>query len=116
MISPRAAIIDAECEFRGWTDIPGQDGITNAQVMGDLVDPSNKLVHQMHHYLNSDGSGNDNSCVSATVGSDRLKATTTWLRENKKVAFIGEFAGGVNDVCVSAVKDMLNYMNSNPDM
>ena len=81
--------------------------------MGALTDPSNKLVYQMHQYLDSDGSGTSTACVSSTIGSERLVAATNWLRQNGKVGIIGEFAGGVNAQCEAAVTDMLNYMGQN---
>jgi len=102
--------------------------------MGSLTDPENKLVYQMHQYLDvsnlspiqpsvciltdlpppqTDGSGTSPNCVSATVGSERLVAATNWLRANKKIGLIGEFAGGVNAQCQAAITDMLKYMNDN---
>jgi endoglucanase len=51
--------------------------------------------------------------VSATIGSERLVAATNWLRTNKKIGLIGEFAGGVNAQCQAAITDMLKYMNDN---
>ncbi|KAK6426919.1 hypothetical protein LTR95_016048 [Oleoguttula sp. CCFEE 5521] len=99
-----------------WTTSKGTDGLTNADTMGSLTDPSNNLVYQMHQYLDSDGSGTSTACVSATVGSERLVAATNWLRANGKIGLIGEFAGGNNAQCQSAVKDMLAYMQANTDV
>jgi endoglucanase len=67
-------------------------------------------------YLDTDGSGTSPLCVSATVGSERLVAATKWLRDNKKIGLIGEFAGGVNAQCQAAITDMLKYMNDNSGM
>lgn len=67
----------------------------------------------MHQYLDSDGSGTSDQCVSSTIGSQRLAAATAWLVANKKLAILGEFAGGANSVCESAVEDMLTYMGEN---
>lgn len=84
--------------------------------MGNLTDPSNLIVYEMHQYLDSDGSGTSPTCVSSTIGSERLVAATTWLRSNGKKGILGEFAGAVNSVCEAAVKDMLSYMLSNTDV
>lgn len=81
--------------------------------MGSLTDPENKLVYQMHQYLDTDGSGTSPNCVSSTVGAERLVAATNWLRANKKIGLIGEFAGGVNAQCQTAIAGMLQYMNDN---
>ncbi|KAK4539263.1 hypothetical protein LTR36_000841 [Oleoguttula mirabilis] len=99
-----------------WTTATGTDGKTNAATMVSLTDSSNKLIYQMHQYLDSDGSGTSGTCVNSTIGSDRLKAATAWLRSNKKQGMVGEFAGGVNSVCEAAVKDMLSYIDANDDV
>jgi len=70
----------------------------------------------MHQYLDSDGSGTSTTCVNTTIGSTRLVDATNWLRTNKKTGLIGEYAGAVNSVCESAVKDMLSYMDKNDDV
>lgn len=81
-----------------------------------LTDPSNKLIYEMHEYLNSDGSGATPECSSATVGVDRIAGATAWLKANKKVGVLGEFAGGANDVCKAAVKGLLDHMTANSDV
>ncbi|KAG9247127.1 endo-beta-1,4-glucanase [Calycina marina] len=81
-----------------------------------LTDPQDKIVYEMHQYLDSDGSGKSDQCVSATVGRERLAAATVWLKANKKKAILGEFAGGSNKQCARAVRDMLTYMGTNSDV
>lgn len=99
-----------------WTNTTGTDGKTNAETMGNLTDSSNKIIYQMHQYLDSDGSGTSETCVSETIGSERLQLATQWLRENGKMGLVGEFAGAVNTVCEAAVQDMLAYVNDNSDV
>ncbi|KAF4342485.1 cellulase precursor [Fusarium beomiforme] len=84
--------------------------------MKALTDPLDKIVYEMHQYLDSDSSGTSPNCVSTTIGVERLKAATQWLRTNKKVGMIGEFAGGPNDTCKTAVKGMLDYLLQNSDV
>lgn len=85
--------------------------------MGSLTDTvQGKLIYQMHQYLDTDGSGTNATCVSSTIGSERLAAATTWLRNNKKIGLVGELAGGVNANCEAAVKDMLAYIAKNSDV
>ncbi|KAG0649236.1 hypothetical protein D0Z07_4285 [Hyphodiscus hymeniophilus] len=81
-----------------------------------LTDPSNLLVYEMHQYLDSDGSGTNATCVSSTIGVDRITSATAWLQTNNKVGIIGEFAGGANSVCLSAVTGMLSYMKANSNV
>jgi endoglucanase len=84
--------------------------------LASLTDPQDKIVYEMHQYLDSDGSGTSATCVSSTIGSSRITAATAWLKSNNKKGIIGEFAGGANDVCNSAVTDMLTYMTNNNDV
>lgn len=70
----------------------------------------------MHQYLDSDGSGTSTACVSSTIGSERLQAATAWLKSTGNRAILGEFAGGSNAVCKSAVTDLLKYMSANNDV
>lgn len=84
--------------------------------MKGLTDPQSKLVYEMHQYLDSDGSGTNDTCVSTTIGQERATNATQWLRDNGKVGILGEYAGGVNDVCKTAINGMLNYMGNNNDV
>ncbi|EAU34072.1 exoglucanase 1 precursor [Aspergillus terreus NIH2624] len=81
-----------------------------------LTDPSDKIVYEMHQYLDSDGSGTSETCVSGTIGQERVAAATTWLKNNGKKGFLGEFAGGANSVCATAVKGMLDALAQNADV
>ncbi|PVH89056.1 glycoside hydrolase family 5 protein [Cadophora sp. DSE1049] len=94
-----------------WTWVSAGNGDLRA-----LVDPQDKIIYEMHQYLDSDGSGTSTACVSATIGSERIKAATEWLKANNKKGIIGEFAGGNNAQCKSAVTDMLTYMVANKDV
>jgi len=88
----------------------------NGDTLKDLTDPQNKIIYEMHQYLDSDGSGTSETCVSATVGKERLQAATAWLKANGKKGILGEFAAGANTQCANAVTDMLSYMGSNSDV
>jgi len=84
--------------------------------LSTLTDPSNKIVYEMHQYLDSDGSGTSATCVNETIGSSRLQVATQWLKDEGKLGVLGEFAGGSNDVCEAAVEDLLKYMGENTDV
>jgi endoglucanase len=81
-----------------------------------LTDPQNKIIYEMHQYLDSDGSGTSDTCVSSTIGQERIKSATQWLIDNNKKGFLGEFAGGANSVCKTAVEGMLTYMSQNSNV
>ncbi|KAL4804787.1 glycoside hydrolase superfamily [Aspergillus unguis] len=91
-----------------WTD--------NNSNLKDLTDPQNKIVYEMHQYLDSDGSGTSETCVSTTIGSERVKDATQWLKDNNKIGIIGEFAGGNNDQCKTAVKGLLDALKADSDV
>ncbi|KAK4922266.1 hypothetical protein LTR66_016616, partial [Elasticomyces elasticus] len=91
-----------------WTDVNDN--------LKDLTDPQDKIVYEMHQYLDSDGSGTIETCVSTTIGKERVTAATQWLKDNKKVGVLGEFAGGVNDQCKTAITGMLDYLGDNTDV
>ncbi|KAJ5200857.1 Glycoside hydrolase superfamily [Penicillium cf. griseofulvum] len=84
--------------------------------MKALTDPQDLIIYEMHQYLDSDGSGTSETCVSSTIGQERVMAATQWLKDNGKKAFLGEFAGGPNSVCKSAVTGMLDYLQANSDV
>lgn len=88
---------------------------TNDNLKG-LKDPNNKLVYEMHQYLDSDGSGTSGTCVSSTIGVDRVVGATNWLRANGKLGVLGEFAGGPNSQCLSAVTGLLDHLKANSDV
>ncbi|KAH7342872.1 glycoside hydrolase superfamily, partial [Rhexocercosporidium sp. MPI-PUGE-AT-0058] len=88
----------------------------NSNVMGNLTDPSNKIVYEMHQYLDSDGSGTSDVCVSSTIGAERIAEATKWLQANGKKGILGEFAGGANTVCKSAVTGLLDALVEGSDV
>jgi endoglucanase len=91
-------------------------GTANAQVMLGVQDPGNHYAFEVHQYLDGDSSGTNATCVSATIGSERLAGFTDWLRANDRKGFLGEFAGARNDTCYAAVDDMLSHLGSNADV
>ncbi|RAL08217.1 putative endoglucanase [Aspergillus homomorphus CBS 101889] len=82
----------------------------------NLTDPSDKIIYEMHQYLDSDGSGTSADCVSSTIGAERVASATTWLRQNGKRAILGEFAGGANSQCLTAVQGMLDALSAASDV
>lgn len=84
--------------------------------LANLTDSSDKILYEMHQYLDSDGSGTSETCVSSTIGVERITAATQWLIDNGKVGILGEFAGGANSVCQTALTGMLDYMQENSDV
>jgi endoglucanase len=101
----------------GWTGAHSWDeswyGTPNATVMLGVADPMNHYAYDVHQYLDEDSSGTHEACVSKTIGSERLRSFTDWLKKNNQQAFLGEFAGARNDTCYAALDDMLSYIDKN---
>ncbi|TBU53312.1 endoglucanase [Dichomitus squalens] len=88
-----------------WTTSSG-----NSAVFGAIKDPNNNVAIQMHQYLDSDGSGTSPTCVSSTIGAERLQNATTWLQQNNLKGFLGEIGAGSNAACITAVQGALCEM------
>ena len=84
--------------------------------MGNLTDPSDKIVYEMHQYLDADGSGTSATCVSTTIGAERIADATAWLKANNKKGILGEYAGGANSVCETAVTGLLDALVADSDV
>jgi len=64
----------------------------------------------MHQYLDSDSSGTSATCVSSTIGAERIADATNWLKSTGFKGFLGEMGAGSNPTCISAVKGALCSM------
>jgi endoglucanase len=99
-----------------WTWHQSWYGTPNAEVMGRVMDPAGRMLYEVHQYFDKDGSGTDPECVSPTIGVERLKAFTEWLRQNGRRAVLGEIGGGDNATCAQAVEGALAYLQANTDV
>ncbi|KAL2145908.1 hypothetical protein VTI28DRAFT_5990 [Corynascus sepedonium] len=88
----------------------------NGESLLNLSDPEDKIIYEMHQYLDEDGSGTHEECVSGTIGQERLQEATEWLKANGKTAILGETAGGPNDQCIQALTGMLSFLEENSDV
>lgn len=96
-----------------WTGAWSWASSGNATTMLGITDSGNNYAFEVHQYLDSDSSGNSDTCVSTTIGSERLAAFTNWLKTNNKRGFLGELAGGNNTTCQSAITNQLQYLTNN---
>ncbi|KAF3935034.1 Endoglucanase [Dactylellina cionopaga] len=96
-------------EGNSWTGAWSWVSSGNAGTMINLRDPLNKLVYEMHQYLDSDSSGTNAACVSATILKERITAATNWCLQNNVKCILGEVGAGDNAQCKSAVIDGLTY-------
>jgi endoglucanase len=92
-----------------WT-IGNSNGTPNSQVMGAINDPSDKILYEVHQYLDSNYSG-----TSPTINHDpvaTLTPFTEWLRATGNKGFLGEFAVAQGATQQAAVTAMLSYMQA----
>lgn len=89
--------------------------VDNNDDMKSLTDPENKIIFEMHQYFNSDGSSSS-TCLSPTIGQERLVSATEWLRNNSKLGVIGEFSGYADVTCQEAVANFAQYLIENSDV
>jgi endoglucanase len=91
-------------------------GIANSVAMLDVVDPLGNMAFDVHQYLDRDSSGTGDTCVSESIGVERLTPFTSWAKEHGKRGFIGEFNGGDNPTCRAAITRFLDHVEENADV
>ncbi len=101
-------------------------GTPNSEVMSTIQDPLNHFSFELHQYFDSNYSGEDAECQSANVGVlvhrehslnvQGLEVVTPWLRSLNATAYLGEFAVGPNALCLTALNNLLSYMETNSDI
>jgi endoglucanase len=74
------------------------------------------MAFEVHQYFDRDYSGTSPTCQSDTIGIEKLKPFTQWLRENKHRGFLGEFGAADNPVCLAALDNTLEHVAANSDV
>jgi endoglucanase len=91
-------------------------GTPNAEVMLRFADPGQRHAYEVHQYLDSNYSGTHPTCRSDYAGVATLAPFTQWLRQNRKLGFLGEFGAGSDPTCLAALDAMLAFLNENRDV
>jgi endoglucanase len=90
-------------EGTAWTGAWSWESSGNAAAFASLTDPGNNFAIEFHQYLDSDSSGSSATCVSSTIGAERLQVATQWLQKTGFKGFLGEIGAGSNSNCIAAV-------------
>jgi endoglucanase len=98
---------------RTWT---AGTGANDNRVMLGVVDSGNNYAYEVHQYLDSDFSGTHATCQSTTIGATSLQDFVSWLRTSGKHGFLGEFGGGPDQTCLTALDGMMTAIESNADV
>lgn len=102
-------------EGTSWTGAWTWTTSGNSNYFGNIKDSANNTAIEMHQYLDSDGSGTSATCVSSTIGAERLAAATAWLQSTGLKGFLGEIGAGSNTACMQAVFGALCSMQQSGD-
>lgn len=104
----------------GWTGAhawtKGGYGTPNAVAMLAIEDPADNYAFEVHQYLDGDSGGKVGTCVSTTIGTERMANFIAWLREHGKRGFLGETAGGDNPTCNAAIEHLLGTLMDASDV
>lgn len=116
--APNVIAVPGNSWTGAWTWMKSVNGDTaNATVMGDVVDPLDNYIYEMHQYLDEYSSGDPSKpCVASPEGSKRLAVVTPWLRERGKRAFLGEIGVQDTPTCLASLDDTLTFMDDNRDV
>jgi endoglucanase len=86
---------------------------TYADALLTLTDSANNLAFEAHNYFNSAAS-DSSTCISTTIGVERLMGFTSWLQQHNVKGFLGEFSGNSTDAnCQGAVSNTLQHVMTN---
>lgn len=103
-------------EGNSWSGAHSWISSGNAESLVDLTDPEDRIVYEMHQYLDEDSSGTHETCVSASIGVERVTEATKWLRDNGKIGILGETAGTTDPTCVEGIVNELQFLLDNSDV
>jgi len=98
-----------------WFDIDF-DGVSNADALLTVSDPSNKVIFNVHQYFDSTRGGVSDGCLGAGVGVQYLSGVTQWLKQNNKLGLLGEFGANDDPVCKETITQVLDYVSANADV
>jgi len=99
---------------QAWYD--DNDGESNAVAMLRITDPLDRVIFEGHTYFDRNSSGQNDACVSPSIGVERLKPFTRWLREHNKRGYLGEFGASSQATCLEALGNVARYMLENRDV
>jgi len=99
-----------------WGTADGWVKTGNAKASATLRDPSNKLIIEMHQYLDKAGGKPERAGPVAGMGASALKEATAWGRAHRQKLFLGEFGMTADPAYLDEGRAMLRHMYANPDV
>jgi endoglucanase len=99
-----------------WGTADGWIQTGNAKASAALHDPSNKLVIEMHQYLDKAGGKPERAGSVPGLGASALKEATAWARAHRQKLFLGEFGMTADQAYLDEGRALLRHMYANPDV
>lgn len=84
--------------------------------MQGITDPAGNFAFEVHQYLDRDSSGTSPQAMSASIGSDHIRAFQDWARKNRFTALLGEFGAADNELSLAALQDLCRTLEANSDV
>jgi aryl-phospho-beta-D-glucosidase BglC (GH1 family) len=82
-----------------------------------IHDPDNNWAIEVHQYLDSNGSGTNYSPITdPNIGVERLTDITNWAQQNGVKLFLGETGVPGDSQSLTALQNMLSYMEQNANV
>lgn len=82
-----------------------------------INDPDNNWAIEVHQYLDSDGSGTNFAPITdPNIGVERLTSVTQWAQQNGVKLFLGETGVPGDSQSLTALHNMLSYMEQNSNV
>ena len=91
-------------------------GTPNSDALKSIVDPGDNFVFELHQYFDADYSGTSSSCVSESVGVERVEQVTEGLYEEGFRGFLAEFGGSDDATCLGAMDQLLAHLGDNAEV
>jgi endoglucanase len=119
----RAIAVIRQAGFRGVILVPHAHWSSAADITprtpfsGNIIDPGNNWVLELHSYLDPNGTGTDREPVgSSTIGAERLAGAIAWSRQTRVRLFLGETGAPPDAAGLAAFRTMLAEISSAPDV
>jgi len=88
----------------------------NATIVGKVTDPNHNMAFEAHVYFDATSGGTDPAAASPTIGVKRITDITKWAEAAGSRLFLGEFGASTQATSLSALGNMLTYMDQHSNV
>lgn len=99
-----------------WGTADGWAVSGNAKASAAVRDPSNKLIIEMHQYLDGAGGKPEKAGPISGMGAKCLVEATNWARANRRKLLLGEFGVTADPAYLEEGRALLRHMHANADV